>query len=265
MTVSKVFVVIGQLLPAPECCARLRFSPDALRYLSHQFKVLNMDTFAPTDRTQVKRLAKRAVYDKAEINSILDEGRVCHLGFVIDGQPYVIPTGYAREGDVLYVHGSAASRMLRTLERGADVCITVTLVDGYVLARAAFHHSINYRSVVVLGKARLVTSPSEKMEALRCFTNHMVPGRWEEVRRPNDRELKATSVLAVELNEVSAKVRTGSPLDDEVDYSFPVWAGVVPVRLCIGQPEPDDRLMPGVRPIDIQRLKGRPRNPNKLM
>ncbi len=201
-----------------------------------------MDAFAPTERTQVKRLPKRGVYDKAQVYAILDEGFLCHAGFVVDGQPYVIPTGYARADDQLFIHGSAASRMLRTLDRGVRVCITVTLVDGLVLARSAFHHSMNYRSVVILGEARLLTDPREKMEALRRFTNHMVPGRWEEVRQPTEQELKATSVLKLPLNEVSAKVRAGGPVDDEEDYALPVWAGVIPVALHRGAPIQDKRL-----------------------
>jgi uncharacterized protein len=213
-----------------------------------------MDTFTPTDRTQVRRLPKRGVYDKATVESILDEGFICHAGFAVDGQPYVIPTGYARVGDRIYIHGSAASRMLRALDRGIDVCITVTLVDGFVLARSAFHHSMNYRSVVVLGKARLVSDPEEKMEALRHFTNHILPGRWEEVRQPTAHELKATTVLALPLDEVSAKVRIGSPIDDEEDYSLPVWAGVVPLRGKVGEPIPDERCLPGLPPLDTDRF-----------
>src|SRR6202043_2012687 len=158
-----------------------------------------MDTYAPTTRTQVRRLPKRGTYDKEQVHAILDEGYICHVGFVLDGQPFVIPTGYARFGDQLYIHGSSASRMLRSAGEGMDVCVTVTLVDGFVLARSVFHHSMNYRSVVVLGKARLVTDPEEKMVAMHRFTNHMVPGRWEEVRQPTEQELKATSVLALPL------------------------------------------------------------------
>jgi nitroimidazol reductase NimA-like FMN-containing flavoprotein (pyridoxamine 5'-phosphate oxidase superfamily) len=213
-----------------------------------------MSTYIPTDRTQVKRLAKRGVYDKAQVHAILDEGFICHVGFSVDGQPYVIPTGYARVGDTVYIHGSAASRMLRTLDGGVDVCLTVTLVDGFVLARSAFHHSMNYRSVVVLGKARLVTDAPEKVAALRSFTNHILPGRWEEVRQPNEPELKATSVLALSLDEVSAKVRTGPPIDDEEDYAFPVWAGVVPLRARVTEPVPDNRLPAGITAIDTQRF-----------
>jgi nitroimidazol reductase NimA-like FMN-containing flavoprotein (pyridoxamine 5'-phosphate oxidase superfamily) len=218
-----------------------------------------MDRYPPTGRTEVRRLAKRGVYDRAQIHAILDEGYLCHVGFVVEGQPYVIPTGYARSGDRIYIHGSAASRMLRTLDQGVDVCVTVTLVDGFVLARSAFHHSMNYRSVVVLGRARLVTDPDEKRNALRSFTNHIVPGRWEEVRQPTEQELKATSVLSLTLDEVSAKVRTGPPIDDEEDYKFPVWAGVVPIRTQVDQPVPDARLLPNVPFIDTQRFmkKGR--------
>jgi uncharacterized protein len=213
-----------------------------------------MEKYKPTDRTQLRRLPKRGSYDKALVHSILDEGYLCHVGFAIDGQPYVIPTLYVRDGDQIYIHGSAASRMLNTLHAGADVCVTVTLVDGFVLARSAFHHSMNYRSVVVLGQARLVADPGEKREAMHRFTNHMVPDRWEEVRPPTEQELKATTVLVLALDEVSAKVRTGSPLDDEEDYSLPVWAGVVPVRTELDEPVPDQRLLPGVKSFDVARL-----------
>ena len=215
-----------------------------------------MDAYTPTGRTQVRRLPKRAVYDKAEVYSILDAGYVCHVGFVDGGQPCVIPIGYARAGDQLYIHGSPASRMLRALEGGADACVTVTLLDGFVLARSAFHHSMNYRSVVVFGRARLVTDRDEKLEALRAFTDHVVPGRWAEVRQPNDRELNATKVIALPLDEASAKVRTGPPIDDEEDYSLPVWAGVVPVRMEVGEPLADGRVLPDVTVIDTRRFKG---------
>lgn len=213
-----------------------------------------METYTPTTRTQVRRLPKRGTYDKEQVHAILDAGYICHVGFVVDGQPFVIPTGYARFGDQLYIHGSAASRMLRSAGEGVDVCVTVTLVDGFVLARSVFHHSMNYRSVVVLGKARLVSDPEEKRAALRCFTNHIVAGRWEEARQPTDQELKATRVLALPLEEVSAKVRTGPPVDDEEDYSMPVWAGVVPFRGQVGEPLPDERLLPGVPTVDIRRV-----------
>src|ERR1700752_912628 len=168
-----------------------------------------MSTFAPTDRTQVKRLPKRGAYDRETVFKILDEGFVCHVGFAVDGQPYVIPTNYGRSGDTLYLHGSAASRMLRTLSEGVNVCVTVTHVDGLVLARSAFHHSVNYRSVVALGVAHPIDDPQEKMLALEAFTNHVMPGRWNQIRIPNEQELKATSVLALQLDEVSAKVRVG--------------------------------------------------------
>src|SRR6201988_926664 len=168
-----------------------------------------MSTFPPTDRTQVKRLPKRGAYDRETVFKILDEGFVCHVGFAVDGQPYVIPTNYGRSGDTLYLHGSAASRMLRTLSEGVNVCVTVTHVDGLVLARSAFHHSVNYRSVVALGVAHPIDDPQEKMLALEAFTNHVMPGRWNQIRIPNEQELKATSVLALQLDEVSAKVRVG--------------------------------------------------------
>jgi nitroimidazol reductase NimA-like FMN-containing flavoprotein (pyridoxamine 5'-phosphate oxidase superfamily) len=216
-----------------------------------------MERYTPTARTQVRRLPKRAVYDKAQVHAILDEGFLCHIGFVVDGQPYVIPTGYGRSGDQIYIHGSAASRMLRTLGEIVPVCVTVTLVDGFVLARSAFHHSMNYRSVVVLGQARVVSDPEEKLAALRCFTNHIVPGRWEEVRQPTEPELRSTLVLAVPLDEVSAKLRTGPPIDDEEDYALPVWAGVVPLKPWFGDPAPDARVLPDVAPLDNARLAAR--------
>ncbi len=213
-----------------------------------------MDSYPATDRTQVKRLPKRGVYDKAQIHAILDEGFLCHVGFMVDRQPCVIPTGYVRAGEKIYIHGSAASRMLRTLDRGVNVCVTVTLVDGLVLARAVFHHSMNYRSVVIMGTARLVADRDEKIDALRCFTNHIVPGRWDEARQPNDQELKATTVLVVPLNEVSAKVRAGPPLDEEEDYALPIWAGVVPLRTRAGEPLPDPRNLPAAPAFDATRL-----------
>jgi nitroimidazol reductase NimA-like FMN-containing flavoprotein (pyridoxamine 5'-phosphate oxidase superfamily) len=198
-----------------------------------------MSKFAPTGRTQVKRLPKRGKYDAETVYGILDSGFVCHVGFSVDGQPYVIPTNYGRAGKMLYLHGSAASRMLRTLSEGVPVCVTVTHVDGLVLARSAFHHSVNYRSVVILGTARLVEDPTEKMEVLRIFTEHVMKGRWDDVRQPTEQELKATTVLALPLEEVSAKVRTGGPLDDEADYALPVWAGVLPLETVVKAPEPD--------------------------
>jgi nitroimidazol reductase NimA-like FMN-containing flavoprotein (pyridoxamine 5'-phosphate oxidase superfamily) len=205
-----------------------------------------MSTFTPTERTQVKRLPKRGAYDRETVFKILDEAFVCHVGFVVDGQPYVIPTNYGRVGETLYLHGSAASRMLRTLSEGIPVCVTVTLVDGLVLARSAFHHSANYRSVVILGAARLVSEPTEKMEALRLFTEHIMKGRWEQIRQPNEQELKGTTVLALPIEEVSAKVRTGGPVDDEADYDLAIWAGVLPLPVTAGAPVPDARLKAGI-------------------
>lgn len=204
-----------------------------------------MSEFTPTERTQVKRLPKRGKYDAETVYKILDEAFVCNVGFVVDGQPYVIPTNFGRVGDTLYLHGSAASRMLRSLSAGIPVCVTVTLVDGLVLARSAFHHSVNYRSVVILGAAKLVEDPAEKMEALRLFTEHIMKGRWDEIRWPNEQEMKGTTVLAVPLEEVSAKVRVGGPVDDEEDYSMPVWAGVLPLAQTTGAPVPDERLKAG--------------------
>src|SRR4029077_4080684 len=198
-----------------------------------------MSAFTPTERTQVRRLPKRGMYDRETVFKILDEAFVCHVGFVVDGQPYVIPTNYGRAGETLYLHGSAASRMLRTLSQGIPVCVTVTLVDGLVLARSAFHHSANYRSVVILGTARLVSETAEKMEALQLFTEHIMKGRWDQIRQPNEQELKGTTVLALPIEEVSAKVRTGGPVDDEADYELPVWAGVLPLETVVKEPVPD--------------------------
>jgi nitroimidazol reductase NimA-like FMN-containing flavoprotein (pyridoxamine 5'-phosphate oxidase superfamily) len=200
-------------------------------------------TFSPTSRTKVQRLPDRGKYDAETVHAILDQGFVCHVGFVVDGQPFVIPTNYARVEDVLYLHGSSASRMLKTLAGGVNVCVTVTHVDGLVLARSAFHHSVNYRSVVALGTATLVENPEEKMRALEAFTNHVMPGRWNDIRTPTELELKATSVLALPLSEVSAKVRVGPPKDDAEDYSLPIWAGVLPLSIVAGSPIDDPKLI----------------------
>jgi nitroimidazol reductase NimA-like FMN-containing flavoprotein (pyridoxamine 5'-phosphate oxidase superfamily) len=221
----------------------------ALAQVPQRTKLGCMSNFTPTERTQVKRLPKRGNYERETVFAILDAGFVCHVGFSVDGQPYVIPTNYGRSGDTIYLHGSAASRMLRTLSEGVRVSVTVTHVDGLVLARSAFHHSVNYRSVVMLGTARLVDDPAEKMEALRVFTEHVMKGRWDDVRQPTEQELKATTVLALPLEEVSAKVRTGGPIDDEEDYALSVWAGVLPLETAAKEPLPDpqrksDRPLP---------------------
>ena len=202
------------------------------------------ETQLPTTRTRVVREPDRAVYEREDIYRILDEGFLCHVSFSVDGQPFVIPTSYGRKDANLYIHGSAASRMLRQMKDGVSVCVTVTLLDGLVLARSIFNHSMNYRSVVVLGKAMLVDDPEEKLEALRILSEHIIPGRWDDVRQPNDRELKATSVLRLPIEEFSAKVRQGPAIDDEEDYSFPTWAGVMPIDTTVGEPIPDSRLVP---------------------
>lgn len=195
----------------------------------------------PTPRTRVTREPQRAVYDRDVVNQILDEAFLCHVGFAVEGQPFVIPMSYGRDRDVLYIHGSPASRMLRHLEPGVPVCITVTLVDGLVLARSVFNHSMNYRSVIILGTAKLVDDPKEKLAALRALSEHILPNRWDDARQPNEKELKATSVLRLPINEFSAKVRVGPPVDDAEDYSFPTWAGVIPLEMNSGAPIPDDR------------------------
>jgi hypothetical protein len=205
------------------------------------------DIQTPTTRTRLVREADRAVYDREAVYRILDEGFLCHVGFVMDGQPFVIPTSYGRKDASLYIHGSVASRMLRQMQMkdSVPVCITVTLLDGLVLARSIFNHSMNYRSVVVLGKATLVDDPEEKLAALRILSEHILPGRWDDSRGPNERELKATSVLRVPIEEFSAKVRVGPPIDDEPDYSFPTWAGVLPLEMKSGMPINDPRLEAG--------------------
>jgi nitroimidazol reductase NimA-like FMN-containing flavoprotein (pyridoxamine 5'-phosphate oxidase superfamily) len=205
-----------------------------------------MSPFTPTERTKVRRLPDRGRYDAETVHKILDEAFVCHVGFVVDGQPFVIPTNFGRVEDIVYLHGSSASRMLRTLADGVQVCVTVTLIDGLVLARSAFHHSVNYRSVVILGRATPVEDPDEKNRALAAFTEHIMRGRWDAIRQPTEQELKATSVLALPLEEVSAKVRTGPPKDDEEDYSLPIWAGVLPLPVVPGKPISDPRLIPGI-------------------
>ena len=205
---------------------------------------MDTDRYQRTERTRVRRLPERATYDRVTVHAILDEGFLCHVGFVVDGQPYVIPTGYARVGDTLFLHGSTGSRL--GLRPGMDVCVTVTLVDGLVLARSAFHHSMNYRSVMAVGRTRPVTDPGEKEVALRALVEHIVPGRSDEVRGGDPRELAATAVLALPLAEVSAKVRTGPPSDDEPDYALPIWAGVLPLALTPGEPAADPVLDPSI-------------------
>jgi nitroimidazol reductase NimA-like FMN-containing flavoprotein (pyridoxamine 5'-phosphate oxidase superfamily) len=199
------------------------------------------ETSQPTQRTRVVREPHRGAYDRATIDAILDEGLVCHVGFSVEGQPYVIPTMFARVADAVYFHGSAASRMLRNLGTGVPVCLTVTLADGLVLARSVFNHSMNYRSVVALGQAVLVEDAVEKLAALRAFTEKIVPGRWNEARQPTEKELKATSILRLPLTEASAKMRVGPPEDDAEDYALRVWAGVIPLQLAAGAPIRDAR------------------------
>ncbi|HTU78722.1 MAG TPA: pyridoxamine 5'-phosphate oxidase family protein [Solirubrobacteraceae bacterium] len=208
----------------------------------------NPDTegLAPSERVRLRRKRERGSYERAVIDAILDEALVAHLGIVEDGQPLVIPTLHAREGDVVYCHGSSASRTLRALAAGARACLTVTLIDGLVLARSAMHHSANYRSAMLLGRAQVVTDEREKRAALRAIVEHIVPGRWSDVREPTENELKATAVLAMPIAEASAKVRTGGPVDDEEDYALDAWAGVIPLASRAGAPEPDARLRAGI-------------------
>ena len=208
-------------------------------------------------RTTVRRLPQRGVYDRAAIHQILDKGLVCHVGFVIEGQPYVIPMVYVRVEERVYLHGSRASRMLRALAGGVEACITVTLVDGLVLARSAFHHSMNYRSAVVFGTGAAVEGSAEKGAVLHALSEHLVPGRWQEIRGPNEKELQQTLVVAIPIREASAKIRTGPPLDDEEDHALPTWAGVLPLRQMPSQPVPDPRLPPDIPvPLHVKRYVG---------
>jgi hypothetical protein len=197
---------------------------------------------ARTERTKIKRTPKRGNFERETIYRILDEAFVCHVGFTVDDQPFVMPTGYARLEDNLIIHGSSASRMMRALAWENEICVTVTLIDGLVLARSAFHHSMNYRSVVIFGKAKLITDDQEKLAALKALTEHIVPNRWEEIRPPNELELKATTVLSLPIEEASAKIRTGNPVDDEEDYELDVWAGVIPLKLVVEKPISDEKL-----------------------
>ena len=207
-----------------------------------------MPATAPSPRTRVRRAPARGAYDREQIDAILDEALVCHVGFVHDDQPFVIPTLHARVGDEVYVHLSTASRLVRTLAAGVPCCLTVTLLDGLVLARAAFLHSANYRSVVVLGTARVVATDDEKLRAVEAFSEQLVPGRWDQVRMPTRQELKATQVLALALDEASAKVRTGPPMDEDEDMGIDVWAGEIPLVLQPLAPRPDPR---SPRPVPV--------------
>ncbi|MBT9315021.1 pyridoxamine 5'-phosphate oxidase family protein [Leptothoe spongobia] len=199
-----------------------------------------------TARTQVKRVPKRGHYDSETVYSVLDAGLICHVGFAVEGQPFVIPTAYGRMDNRLFIHGASASRMLKSLQQGIEVCVTVTLLDGLVLARSAMHHSMNYRSVVLFGTAELVSEREDKWQALYAFTEHVMPGRWAETREPNEQELRATTVLALPIDEASAKIRTGPPVDDAADYELPHWAGVIPLNVRAGDPIVDPQLTKGI-------------------
>jgi uncharacterized protein len=206
------------------------------------------ESLVVTERTHVRRIPQRASHERAVIHAILDAGLVCHVGLVEDGRPVVIPTAYARVGDTIVLHGSSRSRTMMAAAAGADLCCTVTLLDGLVLARSAFHHSVNYRSVVAFGRGRAIEDHDERTAALRAFTERLYPGRWDAVREPSAQEMKATLVVSLPLTEAVAKVREGGPIDDEDDYALPVWAGVVPLSLEKGDAEPDDRLVAGTTP-----------------
>jgi hypothetical protein len=243
-------ILIGQAWPIFRHSQSLSFVSATGGLLERERTSLTLSKFkhmaiSQTPRTTLRRLPKRGSYETEQIYRILDEGFICHVGFVADGQPFVIPTGYGRDGDELLIHGSQASRMLRTLKTGVDVCVTVTLLDGLVLARSAFHHSLNYRSVVIFGKAKLIEDEKRKLEALRVLSEHIIANRWDDVREPSDQEMKATTVLSLPLTEASAKIRTGPPLDDDEDYALPVWAGVVPLEIKAGIPIADPRLPAG--------------------
>jgi nitroimidazol reductase NimA-like FMN-containing flavoprotein (pyridoxamine 5'-phosphate oxidase superfamily) len=200
-----------------------------------------MKTFDKTARNQVVRVPERGKYDPETVYQIVDEALFCHVGFVSKGQPFVIPTLHARRGDQMLLHGASTSRLMNHLESGAEVCLSMTLVDGIVLARSVFHHSMNYRSVVLFGRGSPVTG-EEKLGALEAFTEKLLPGRWDDARQPNPQELKATSVVSVPIQSASAKIRTGPPKDDEEDYALPVWAGILPLEQRLGTPEPDPAM-----------------------
>jgi nitroimidazol reductase NimA-like FMN-containing flavoprotein (pyridoxamine 5'-phosphate oxidase superfamily) len=215
---------------------------ELVEQLEREQPVSRDNAIAPTARTRVKRLPKRAAYDRDAIYSILDTALVCHVGFAIDGQPYVIPTLHVRIGDRVYIHGSAASRMLGAAADGTRLAVTVTHIDGVVLARSAFHHSVNYRSAVILGTASLVADPAEKLVVMKCLVDHVAPGRWEHIRHPNEKELAATSALSIPIIEASAKLRSGDPIDDEADYALSIWAGQIPFATRALTPVADARL-----------------------
>ena len=217
----------------------------------------------PSPRARVRRLPDRAAYDLETIHAILDEGLVCHVGFTSEAQPYVIPVNYGRDGDRLLLHGSTGSRTMQVLATGAPACITVTLFDGLVLARSAFHHSMNFRSVVLFGRATPLDDPGAKVAALRVISEHLLPGRWDEVRPPNDRELAATMVLAIPIHEASAKIRTGPPLDDAEDLALPVWAGVLPLALTPEEPVPDGAGEAIEVPPHVRRWRSRAWSPHQ--
>jgi nitroimidazol reductase NimA-like FMN-containing flavoprotein (pyridoxamine 5'-phosphate oxidase superfamily) len=222
--------------------AAVREQPYLLKFLVTTLGAsLGIQLMSTTPRTRIVREPQRAVYDRDAVNQILDEAFICHVGFVSDGQPYVIPTSYGRKDDTLYIHGSAASRMLRTIGQRYPICVTVTLLDGLVVARSIFNHSMNYRSVVIFSAATLVDDPAEKLAALRALSEHIIPHRWDDSRQPNENELKATSILSLPINEFSAKVRVGPPVDDEEDYTFPTWAGIIPLEMTVGEAIKDDR------------------------
>jgi len=214
----------------------------------------------PTDRTRVKRLPERGAYDKKTIYSILDEGLVCHVGFAVEGQPFVIPMTYARSGDKIILHGSGGSRLMKILKNGAEVCVVVTHLDAMVLARSAFHHSMNYRSVVIFGRAQVIEDDEAKLAAFENFFEHVMPGRWLDARKPNHKELTQTAVIELSLDDASAKIRTGPPSDDEEDHNLPVWAGLLPFELTAKPAVDDPKLRPGIdRPDYIRRYKGKGR------
>jgi nitroimidazol reductase NimA-like FMN-containing flavoprotein (pyridoxamine 5'-phosphate oxidase superfamily) len=216
-------------------------------------------TLSSTSRTTISRLRERGRTDRADLHAVLDAGLICHLGVIIDGTPVVLPTGYGRRGDTLYLHGSSANRSLLAAD-GQEICVTVTLVDGLVCARSVFHHSMNYRSAVVLGTARVVTDDDERLAALRAVTEQLAPGRWEHTRPPTRKELAATAVLALPLDEASVKVRAGQPKDDPEDYESDIWAGVIPAALTFGQAEPDPALDQDIQvPEHILAMAGRAR------